>query len=373
MNKKFNNILGISFIVYIGIFFVLCLIGKEKDFSELENRVLAKKPKFTKEDLWEGTYSKKVEEYIADQFPYRDRFVSLKSYSELIQGKMDNNGIYIGKQGYLLQKFEEPDKELMEKNIAYLNEFSQKFDTYLMAVPTASKIYEDKLPPFATMYDEERFITQLGSGLDNGIKQVELIDALTGKSEEYIYYRTDHHWTTLGAYYGYRAFCETYGIKPVEIDEFNRVEVSESFYGSLFSKGNFSFVEPDTLELFESENIEPVGVTYVATDRVTDTLYEKDRLATKDKYGVFLDSNHPIVVIKTSVRNAKKLVVIKDSYANSFIPFLTAHFEEIHILDPRFLNMPIAGYITGNGIEDVLFLYNVQSLAVENKFSLLIK
>lgn len=371
MNKRFNILMAATFVVYIGSFFGLQILAKDKEFSELENRKLASKPDFSKDTFINGEYGKAFETYIADQFPGRDYFISVKSYAELAQGKKDNNGVYIGKDGYLLQTFQEPDQELMNRNANYINAFSKKFNTYIMTVPTATKVLEEKLPPFAQPYDEGRFIEDFKKQLEESVNFVSILDALDEKSEEYIYYKTDHHWTTLGAYYGYVAFCESYGIEPLKLDQFNQVEMSKEFYGTLFSKGNFTFLEPDSLFIFEEKNEVPVKVNYTASNKVTDTLYQMSSLETKDKYNVFLDGNHPNIVIETGTKNGKKIMVIKDSYANSFIPFLTAHFEEIHILDLRFLNMPIATYATSNDIEDILMLYNVQNFAKENKLSLL--
>lgn len=371
MSKSFNKIIALTFAIYLGGFLVLQIAAKDKSFSELENRVLAEKPEWIKKDFLDGTYGEAFETYIADQFPMRNTFISVKSLAELLQGKKDNNGVYIGEDGYLLQKFETPDKELLEKNAVYLNAFGERFNTYLMMVPTATKVYEDKLPSFATPYDEKEFIETFKSKLDADIQFIELLEIMEAKEDEYIYYKTDHHWTTLGAYYGYTAFCQAYGIEPLGLEKFNQVSVSKSFYGSLFSKGNFTYLKPDTLHLFEPKDKAGVSVNYVATNKVTDTFYEMSRLETKDKYSVFLDSNHPMITIQTGMANGKKLAVVKDSYANSMIPFLANHFEEIHILDLRFLNMPIATYVREQGIEDVLLLYNVQNFAVENKLSLL--
>lgn len=371
MSKSFNKIIGLTFIIYIVGFLALQIVDQDKDFSELENRVLAKKPDITQRAFLDGTYGKTFETYIADQFPARNTFISLKSYAEWLQGKKDNNGVYIGDDGYLLQKFEMPDHKILEKNAVYLNEFSEGFNTYLMVVPTATKIYEDKLPSFATPYDEKVFIEDFKSKLDKKIQYVELLDLLIDKKNESIYYKTDHHWTTLGAYYGYTAFCHAYGIEPLGLEEFNQINISESFYGSLFSKGNFTYLKPDTLWIFEPKEKVEVSINYVATNKVTDTFYEMNRLETKDKYSVFLDGNHPMISIQTGIKNGKKLAVVKDSYANSMIPFLANHFEEIHVLDLRFFNMPIATYAREQNIQDILLLYNAQNLSAENKWSLL--
>lgn len=371
MSKCFHKWMALSFIVYIGGFLGLHILAEDRTFSELENRNLSGLPKLTKDTFISGDFGEDFEKYIADQFPSRDTFIALKSYTELMLQKKDNNGVYIGKDGYFLQKFEQPDQVLADKNVNYISKFAENLNVYFMLVPTATKIHEEKLPSFATPYDEKLFIDSFMDGLSDRVHKVDAFKLLKDHENESIYYKTDHHWTTLGAYYGYQAFCESYGIEPLGLEDFNRIQASEAFYGSLFSKGNFTFADPDTLEIFEPKDKVEMSVYYVNNNKTTDSLYEMSHLEKKDKYSVFLDNNHPLIEIKTSNKNGKKLAIIKDSYANAMIPFLVQHFEEIHVLDLRFLNMPIAEYLRGVGVEDVLMLYNVQNFATLNKLSLL--
>lgn len=371
MKLKSSMTMGITFIIYIAGFFTLQILSPDKTFSELENRNLATAPTFTKETLLDGTYGTDFETYIADQFPLRNTFISLKSYSELALQKKDNNGVYIGKDGYFLQDFKTPDLTLAAKNAAYINAFAKDFNVTMLLSPTATKVLADHLPPYATPYDEGKYIEDFKAQLSADVHFVPVLDLLSAKKAEPIYYKTDHHWTTLGAYYAYTAFCDTVGLTPLSLSDFNIEDASTDFYGTLFSKGNFTFAKPDTLQLFYPKEPVDVEVTYVATDKVTNSPYELSHLETKDKYSVFLDNNHPLITIKTSVENGKKLLILKDSYANSFVPFLMNHYEEIHILDLRLLNMPIRTYAKENNIEDVLFLYNVQNFSTEAKLSLL--
>lgn len=373
MKDKVNRSLAVVFIVYIFTFPILKLIFKDINFSYLENRVLQNKPKFNMQEFISGEYTKEFQKYIEDQFPMRNTFVSIRAYSELFMQRKENNDVYIGKDGYLIQKFNKPDMELTNKNLNYINSFSENFNIYFLLAPTAIKIYENKLPKFVVPYNEEEYINYIRKKLSKGINFIPLINTFIEKNDEYIYYKTDHHWTTLGAYYAYVQFCEIYGIKALKLDEFNISKASDNFYGSLFSKGNFTFIKPDTINIFESKNKVKVNVNYVAEDKITNSLYEKKHLQSKDKYSVFLDNNHPIIEINTSTKNGKKLIILKDSYANCFIPFLINNFEEIHVLDLRFLNISISQYAKANNINDVLFIYNVQNFAKENTFTLLKK
>lgn len=373
MKLKLPTVMGITLVTYIFAFLGMQLLGKDKTFSELENRNLTTLPTFTTESFLNGKYGTDFETYVADQFPLRNTFISMKSYSELLLQKKDNNGVYIGKDDYFLQDFKTPDLELMKRNASYINQYAESHNTYVLIAPTATKILEDKLPSFAQPYDEGGYIHDLTSLLTSKVHVVDALETLLAHNQEDIYYKTDHHWTTLGAYYAYTAFCESADITPLSLDDFNIETVSQEFYGTLFSKGNFTFAQPDTLQIFRAKHANPLTVTYTATGTVTDSLYEMSHLDTKDKYSLFLDNNHPLITIKTGIQNDKKLMIIKDSYANCFVPFLVNDYEEIHILDLRLLNMPLATYATDHNITDTLLLYNVQNFSVEAKLSLLLK
>lgn len=373
MSKKFYIALGLTFFIYIVSFFALQWIISDKTFSELENRNLSGLPELSIEKVLNGEFESGFETYIADQFPFRDQFISVKSNAERWLQKKENNGVYLGKDGYLLQHFIEPDLELAKRNAVYISSLTDQFNVYMALAPTATSILDNKLPLFAQPYSELKFIDIVTSNLSPAVHTVPITDALIAHKNEKIYYKTDHHWTTLGAYYAYTAFCSMADITPVPLDDFRVETVSESFYGSLFSKGNFTFASPDSLQLFYPKNEAPVTVTYEASGTVTDSLYAYEYLDKKDKYSVFLDNNHPLIKINTSVNNGKKIMVIKDSYANSFVPFLTAHYEEIHILDLRMLSIPVRTYGIENDIDDVLILYNVQNFSAEGKMSLLKK
>lgn len=368
---KLKIAMGLTLACYVFGFFTLQIFAKDKTFSALENRELTTAPTFTKEDFLNGTYGENFEKYIADQFPFRNNFISLKAYSELALQKKDNNGVFIGHDGYFLQDFTNPDIALLDKNAGYINNFAKNFNVYMMLAPTSTKVLEYKLPAYAHPYDEGIYIRNFYKQLSNDVHKVNVLDTLLDKNTEDIYYKTDHHWTTLGAYYAYTAFAESAGFTPLSLSDFNIIDANSEFYGTLFSKGNFTFAKPDTIQIFEPKNKVDVEVTYVATNTTTNNLYAYSHLDTKDKYSVFLDGNHPLITMKTGTKNGKKLLVIKDSYANSLVPFLVNHYEEIHIMDLRLLNMPITTYANQNGIKDVLFLYNVQGFNTEVKYSLL--
>lgn len=370
MSTRIKKLIVIGFIVYLAFFFLFFLVKKDKDFSALENRNLAEKPKVEKEAVLSGQFGEDFETYIADQFPLRNEMIAVKSNVERMLGKKDSHGVFIGKDGHFLQDFKKPDDKLLKKNMGYIDVFAKEIDTYMMIAPTATKVLEDKLPKYASPYDEGVFLQAIQEEA-NHAKFVDLLPALKKHRTEPIYYKTDHHWTTLGAYYAYVEFCKSYGIAPLQLEDFEIEQASTEFYGTLFSKGNFTFAKPDTLEIFHYKGEEKVSVYDVNLNETKDSMYARDFLKEKDKYGVFLNQNQPMLILNTGVNNGKKIMMIKDSYANCLIPFLTAHFEEIHVLDIRFLNLPVLEYAKSEGIKDAIILYNVQNFSEETRMSVL--
>ena len=367
MSKKWY---AITFLIVLFLMPVLHVSGKDKEFSELENRTLAQVPEVERAAVLDGSFGKSVETYLADQFPFRNQFLTVKLAVEIAMGKTESNGVFLGKDGQLSQNFKQPDLKLLKKNAGYINSMGKEIKTWFLLAPTATSVYKEKLPIFASPYDERLYIKKLKKELSKDVQFVEVSESLDAQKEEYIYYKTDHHWTTLGAFYAYQKLCKEMGIEAKSLSDFKREKIEE-FYGSLYSTGNVVFAEPDYLEIFYPKEAITVTVENVAEGTSTDTLYAKEYLEKKDKYSVFLDNNQPLLIIRSSVGNGKKLLIAKDSYANCLIPFLTAHFEEIHVLDLRYLNFPVKNYAVQNGIEEALLLYNVQSFAADTKLSLL--
>ena len=235
-----------------------------------------------------------------------------------------------------------------------------------MIVPLSSGVLKDKLPPFATSYDQMEAIKYGQSKVDKSVKFIDVYKTLESKKDEYIYYKTDHHWTTKGAYYAYREFCNNVGIKPYDIENFNIGKVTDKFYGTLQSKVNYNGLKPDYIETYTPKKALKYDVQYIDTQTSSNSLYEMKHLNSKDKYSIFLDGNHALVKINTNVPNNKKILILKDSYAHCFVPFLTEHYSEIHMVDLRYFNMSINEYIKQFNIDEVLMLYNISSFSQEN-------
>ena len=290
MNTWIKKWIVLGFIGYLIFFFSFFLIKKDKDFSELENRNLAERPKVEQETILSGEFGKAFETYVADQFPLRNKLIAIKSNMERVLGKKDSHGVFIGTDGYFLQDFQKPDDELLKRNMGYIEAFAKEINTYMMIAPTATKVLEDKLPKYATPYDEGIVLNAI-KAQTNAAHFVDLLPTLQKHHTDAIYYKTDHHWTTLGAYYAYVEFCKSYKIAPLPLEDFEIEQASTQFYGTLFSKGNFTFAKPDTLEIFHRKGEEKVTVYDLNANETKNSMYERRFLQKKDKYGVFLNQN----------------------------------------------------------------------------------
>ena len=360
----YKPILGILLLIYIGSMVMLNMTSTDKVFSESENRRLEQAPKLSTFQVMDGRFTTNYEKYVSDQFPMRDFWIGVKSKTEKILGKKENNGVYLGKDGYLLEKFEEPKKENIKFKVDAINLFTSNMpdvDKYFILVPNSVKVLEDKLPAYAPNGDELIYMDRVKDSLDDNINFIDVYDILYSHKDEYIYYKTDHHWTTKGAYLAYENLMEDMGVSPHGEEYFKITNVTDSFYGSLYSKSGIRNIKPDSIKLYLPRIDENIKVEYVDEGKSYDSLYNKESLDKKDKYTVFLGGNHPIIKIKTNIDNGKKLLIIKDSYANSFIPFLTGHFSEIYVVDPRYYDEDLTTLVEDEEIDNLLILYNVKT------------
>lgn len=340
--------------------------GDER-YSEKENRYLAIKPDLDSGNLLNGKYQEDYETYLADKTIFRNKWIELKTYIELASLKKDVNGVYFGKDNYLIAR-QDTDKfetENADKNCKYLEEFVDNYkkntDICVMLVPNTSEILKKKLPKYAYNFNETRYINDIYKkiGEDNTVDVNEILKA---HKDEYLYYKTDHHWTTLGAYYAFTEYADKTGIN---IEKYTTKLVTDKFYGTMSSKANLE-IEADKVYIYEPDKEEEVSVRYNNSTELKDSLYEMSALDKKDKYSIFLGGNNPLVQITTNAENDRKVLVIKDSLAHCFIPFMISGFSKIDVVDLRYYNESIRKMIEEGGYTDILVLYNVGNF-VEDK------
>lgn len=362
-NKIIDRFLMVFFIFAIFLIMIINILTKDKSFSEIENRTLTTMPKFTISSFMNGDFSEDFSSYINDNFAGRNGFLSIKTSFEKLLGKTKINSVYLGKKNYLIQSFTEASEEETSAKINAINSFFNEhsnLNTSIMLVPTATKVLEEYLPPFSVNDDELALIDKVFSQLNENIIKINPYNALYENKDNYVYYKTDHHWTSNGAYIAYTEFCKALGLTAKSKDEFAIVNVTDKFYGSLSSKIGVLGNTSDSIELYVPK-YSPMVVNYISEQFKSSTLFKSEALNTKDKYEVFTGGNHPLINIKSTGDPSKKLLLIKDSYANCFLPFLTSHYGEIFVVDLRYYYDNINTLIENNSITDLLFLFNANT------------
>lgn len=365
---------AISFILFLVLMVGANIITKDKTFSETENRMLAGKPKFTIDRLFEGRFTSKFEDYVVDQFVGRNFFTNVKMTVDKLLGKKESNGVFLGEEGYLIEKFDKPNEEAVVENLKAINNFSARYKDvkqYMLISPTAVSILKDKLPIDAPIIDQEAYLQSYKDKLPSSVNFVDTYKAIYDHRDEYIFYKTDHHWTSLGALYSYQELAKAMGLEETPTDYYKEQLVSNNFFGALSSKSGYDVKGGDKVSVYlpAEENSEHVVVNYVEEQVKTATLYNSEALEQKDKYEVYLKGNHPLVKIKTDAKNTKTLLIFKDSYANSFIPFLVKDFSKIIVVDPRYYYEDIDKLMEQERVDEVLYLYNANTFFNDTSLS----
>lgn len=341
------------------------LLLDKQEFSENENRYLGKFPELSWEGIESGAFMTDINTYLCDHFPLRDFFIGLKTRTEIAVGKREINQVYIAEDGYLIEKYKKPENT--EKIAGIFKAFGEKeeiagAELHLMLVPTAGFIYQDKLPAFAETNSQMETAEQIYQGA--GLPFIDCSqDLLAHKEEGQLYYRTDHHWTTFGAYIGYLAYCREAGFEPLPLNAWEAKTVTQDFKGTVYSKVN-DYTRPGEVITIYQNPEDQLTVYYEDTGETSDSLYNLDYTKQKDKYSLFLNNLHPLVEITNETASShRELAVIKDSYANSMVPFLAHHFKKIYVFDTRYYKWGPSGFIRDNpGITDILILYNMNTL-----------
>ena len=350
-------------------FIVICLslvfiILPDKNFSDNENRMLQMMPEFSFKELIDLKYIDRLEDYFNDQFPFRDLFMKIKTMVYKGMNIKDIDGVYFSEDGYLLERYNKPVNN--DKIIKAINRFSDNSNVSisLMLIPNAISIYSDKLPKNAFSFNQMDTVRYIYDNVDLD-NEIDVYDTYIENKDKYqLYYKTDHHYTLYGAYLAYIEYCKSNNLSYKTLEEYKIDLVSAKFVGSLASRVT------DYKNVFDSiwivnKDID-VNVWYEDSDKTTNSLYNFDYLKKKDKYAMFLDNNHPLIVINNNDnKNNSKLLVIKDSYANSMIPFLVDNYSEIHVVDPRYYRKSISDYMKKNNIDNALILYNLNTMDTE--------
>lgn len=380
MSKKYAIFITTLFCAFLAVFLVAGAVAPDKNFSELENRALQEMPKLEIGELvtdqgtphftgnfFNGKFMTTFEKYCNDQFFGRDTWVGMKAVAELTVGKHENNGVYVCGNDTLISRFDAPDQKRVDSNVEYLNTFIENagVPVYFSLIPGQATIWADRLPQGAPNADQKAIIDSIYAQVKG--QNYDTYQGLYDHKAEDIYYRTDHHWTSLGAYYGYTSLVKALGMEPIALDKYTKTTVTESFYGTTFSSSGVRNIKPDSIWAYVPDT--GIEVTSYFTDKPADgKLYNPEALEKKDKYTYFMGGNQPRAVIKNPNVQGPKIMILRDSYTDSLVPFLTQHFSEIHLYDLRYNKSSVPKYIADNGIDMALVLYSVPNFVTDTNF-----
>ncbi len=380
MSKQYSIFITALFCLFTFGFGIALILSPSRDFSDQENRFLAQFKAPTLDTLRSGKFMESFEDYVTDQFPLRDQWIQLKAYSERALGKQENNKVYFGGDGALFAQFQAPAGDELEQKAGYVNKLGANLDVpvYFSLVPDKSFVLASLLPPNAPNVDDGSTIEQAMGLCGDRVTFVDLRNALAGRND---FYRTDHHWTTLGAQHAWEALRAGMGLTGQAGDTdglsyqgLSYTQVSDSFYGTTYSASGAGWVEPDSIYTIVPEGGTKGRVTvtrYPEGAPIPGGLYYPEKLEVKDKYAYFLGGNQPLCVIKNPDAENGRLLVIRDSYADCLAPFLAEEFQEVHLFDLRYNNTSLKKYVADNGIDQVLVLYSAANFSTDqNLFKL---
>lgn len=398
MKKILQYPIAVLFALFISVFFLVDVFNSDRAFSEFENTSLAQKPAFSWSSFVDGSFGSKYVKYINEQFLGRDNWISMKAVADMGLGRIESHGVTYGDDHYLMEKLEIVEDQnypanagtnivkqtALDRSNGMVSSFLQMYDQPITfsLVPNSYAILEDEVPTGFPGADQQAYTQQIYQTLNEADDQLEIVDfsdALSQHKDEYIYYRTDHHWTTLGAYYAYVAYCEQKGLTPVSLEELkeNKVEV---FYGTFYSKAKRPSQPADTITWYDVDVDEFAFVANLQQDKQlaqlgevvqedglellrVDGMMDQRKFEVRDKYAAFMWGNSGYVKIKSSHNlnhqegKTSRLLLFKDSYANSMIPYLTYNYDEIIVVDLRYMAKSTKELMQEE-FDDIFVMYN---------------
>lgn len=345
----------------------------KRAFSVEENRTLQQAPEWKADALTSGIWMKEFEDFIADQFPLRDGWTSMKSTLQKWSGQRENNGVYFGKDGYLLVKAEPTHTENLQQNAQAIRQFAQKIHkpVYVMPVPSATWVMADWLPAFAPEPDQREQQQIFARMLTDQTPLIDVFPLLRAHADQGLYYRTDHHWNEKGAYWGYSQLVQALGQTPLQATDFVYQTVSNQFLGTSYSKAKDAQARPDAVVRMTPASSASISMTVLDDGSQRDSLFWPEKLEEKDQYTYYLGGNHAAVVTHNPRGNGQRLLLIKDSYAHILAPYLAVQYSEVHLIDLRYYHAPLSAYVEQQEIDQVAVVCRMQSLNEETSFSVL--
>ena len=339
-NGRTEGLIGKIFILVLLLAAVVNLIVPDRESSDAENRVLASMPKLNWSTIATGDFAEQFENYLSDQFMARDLLRGTKVTADRIGGSRMENGVLIGKSGQLLMDIEVADQEDLSANLESIRSFKDSYPDIpvnMILVPDAACVLSDSLPALASVEDQTQMISMVQRELGDSVNWIDAVSVLNKHKSEKIYYKTDQHWTALGAFYVFQSAAQSLGIGEDVSDKYVSYAVSNDFTGRLAARSGVGLGEKEQIDIYApTQGDNDLIVNYVDEGKRTTSLYDSAKLESRDQYGVYLGDSTSVLDIRTVSTSRDRLLVIRDSFANCFIPFLTPYYREIVVVDPRY-------------------------------------
>lgn len=358
---------------------LLLLVLPQSDYSPLENRYLTKRPAVTVDGIMSGEVQDALTEAASDQFPLRDGWMKLATTSQYLLYHREVNGVYIGQDGALFNKVVDSDLsgKNYRSNLGYVTAMAEQTDAdvSVMLIPSPATLQKEKLPRRGVTYDSAPY-EMTGETLceADSVRFVQVREEMERRLHEgkKLYFNTDHHWTTDGAYIGAAVYLSTQDKSIAPREDFDVQTASDAFYGTIYSKiAGLSLIRPEELALPRAlpevviETDGPPADALAANGEKTmpalNGIYDESKLSQKDKYAVYFGGNYGRLTIKNPAAAGKgTLLLVKDSYANSMVPYLLDHYEQITMIDLRYYNESVPA-LTAQGYDEILVCYEMSN------------
>lgn len=366
-------VICVAFAAFLALHTLLFLVVPDRAMSENENRTLQQKPKLTLSAIADGSYMKQYETYLTDQFPNRDGLISFHSFFASLLGHREQNGVYLGKRGFLFEAQTPLDEERLQKTTDAINALmvqEKHAQCAMILAPNSTYVLKKYLPYGLKMDDQKSQLTAVKNALQGEkfswvsvLKSYEKVEDPTT-----LYYHTDHHWTTRAALRAFLSLSSKWDLGAKE-KNFSIEAVSKKFSGTLAASYGERKIK-DVLEICVPKNSEGTyTVSYESQSKVTASVFDTEKLDQRNQYEVFLGGNYDKVVIQTLAETEDTLLLFKDSFANCLIPMLTPYFTKIVVIDPRYFSDSLQDVIDDNEFTHILFVYNLNTFLADKSLA----
>ncbi len=377
--KKRNFLVALPAVIFCGFILlmaVLYFVLPKEEYSPREKQQLAPFPEWSAQSFAQGEFQDKLDTYLSDHVAARTFFTGIQAGYDLLTGRNGSRGIYLGKDGYLFPK-PTKDSDILAQNARYIREFADtaEIPVYMTLIPSSGFVNASRLPAVHETYRDGELIDAFRQNIGQKITFTDVTaDFLQMAQTESLYYRTDHHWTSAGAYTCYRLLGDDMGYTPLPESDFT-VETVGGFYGTSYAKSALWGIPSENIELWHKKDQAPGSVRVEIDDGegivTSEDYFFRDRLNDEDKYPVFLDGNHSMVRVTNAEAPEGTLLVVKDSYAHALVPFLSRHYREIVMVDLRYYKQEISALAAQENADAVLMLYSLKNMATDTNLAYL--